>query len=147
MRAIYIRRELLSSLQRRAIAERHPGEPLLVPGWELVAAPPPLNVAKRTTHIHVKAFHGREVLTAQLYFPDDLIDGLYASVEPYKSHRLLTAPGLDRSYGRIRNGDDLFFKDSKAQPMTVTRVKGVLVANAMIAMASQGNRGLSTLFR
>lgn len=63
----------------------------------------PVVAARRTTHIHVKAFHGRQVLTAQLYFPDKLIDDLYTSVEPYKSHQLLTAPGLTRSYERIRN--------------------------------------------
>jgi protocatechuate 3,4-dioxygenase beta subunit len=119
----------------------------IVPGWELVAAAPPVNVAIRTTHIHVKAFHSRTVLTAQLYFPDELIDGLYASVEPYKSHRVMTAPGLTRSYERIRNSADMFYVESKAQPVTVTRENGVLVAKAMIGMNSQGNRGFKSLFR
>ncbi len=53
----------------------------------------------RTTHVHVKGFHEREVLTTQLFFPDELIDGLYGDVEPCKSHRLMTAPGLSRSCG------------------------------------------------
>ena len=119
----------------------------IVPGWEIVPAAAPVIVAKRTTHIHVKAFHGRSVLSAQLYFPDEVIDQLYASVEPYKSHRLLTAPGLTQSYERIRNHDDLFFGDSKSQPMTITRENGVLVAKATIGMASTGNRGFTTLFR
>jgi protocatechuate 3,4-dioxygenase beta subunit len=119
----------------------------IVPGWEIVAAPPPIIAARRTTHIHVKAFHEREVLTAQLYFPDELIDGLYANTEPYKSHRLLTAPGLTRSYERMRNGEDLFYNSSRSQPMTVTREKGVLVAKATLGVASQGNRGFQNLFR
>ena len=38
--------------------------------------------AKRITHIHVKIYTGREVHTAQLFFPDTLIDGFYADVEP-----------------------------------------------------------------
>lgn len=119
----------------------------IVPGWEIVAAPPPVLAALRTTHIHVKAFHEREVLTAQLYFPDDLIDELYANTEPYESHRLMTAPGIARPYERIRNTEDMFYTGSRSQPMTVTREKGVLVAKATIGVASQGNRGLKNLFR
>ena len=118
-----------------------------MPGWEIVAAAAPVIAALRTTHIHVKAFHGREVLTVQLYLPDELIDGLYATAEPYKSHRLLTAPGLTRSYERIRNNDDMFYLASQSQPMTVTREKGVLVAKAVLGIASQGNRGFKNLFR
>ncbi|MEJ1962693.1 MAG: hypothetical protein WDO56_14570 [Gammaproteobacteria bacterium] len=119
----------------------------IVPGWEIVAAAAPVIVALRTTHIHVKAFHGREVLTVQLYLPDELTDGLYVNAEPYKSHRLLTAPGLTRSYERIRNKDDPFYLASKSQPMTVTREKGVLVAKAVLGIASLGNRGFKNLFR
>lgn len=119
----------------------------IVPGWEIVAAAPPVGVAKRTTHIHLKAFHEREVLTTQLFFPDPLIDQLYADVEPYKSHRRLTAPGLDRAYERIRNGEDRFYTEARAQPMTVERVNGVLVAKATIGVISQGDRGFKTLFR
>jgi protocatechuate 3,4-dioxygenase beta subunit len=119
----------------------------IVPGWEIVAAAPPIIAARRTTHVHVKVFHGREVLTAQLFLPDELIDELYANVEPYKSHRMLTAPGLTRSYERVRNTEDNFYNSSKAQPMTVTREKGLLVAKATIGMASQGNRGFKNFFR
>jgi protocatechuate 3,4-dioxygenase beta subunit len=119
----------------------------IVPGWEIVAAPAPVIAARRTTHIHVKAFHDREVMTTQLYLPDPLIDQLYADVEPYRSHRLLTAPGLDRPYERIRNGEDRFYNEAKAQPMTVERVNGVLVAKAVIGVVSQGDRGFRTLFR
>ena len=119
----------------------------IVPGWEIVAAAAPVLVAKRTTHIHVKAFHGREVLTAQLYFPDPLLDQLYGETEPYKSHRMLTAPGLDRAYERIRNRDDLFFQQAKAEPMAVGRVNGVLTAKATIGMANPDNRPFAPLFR
>jgi protocatechuate 3,4-dioxygenase beta subunit len=119
----------------------------IVPGWEIVAAAPPVKVAMRTTHIHVKAFHEREVLTTQLYLPDPLIDQLYADVEPYKSHRFLNAPGLDHAYERIRNGQDRFFNEAKAQPMTVERVNGVLVAKATLGVISQGERGFRTLWR
>jgi protocatechuate 3,4-dioxygenase beta subunit len=119
----------------------------IVPGWEVAAAAAPVLVARRTTHIHVKAFHEREVLTTQLYFPDPVIDQLYAEAEPYRSHRLLTAPGLDRAYERIRNGEDIFYNRAKAEPMTVERVNGVLVAKATIGVISQGDRGFDTLFR
>jgi len=95
----------------------------------------------------VKVFHGREVLTAQLYFPDRLTDELYANTEPYKSHRRLTAPGLTRSYERMRNAEDIFYTSSQSQPMTVTREKGVLLAKATLGMASQGNRGFRNYFR
>lgn len=119
----------------------------IVPGWEIVAAADPVRVAMRTTHIHVKAFHEREVLTAQLFFPDPLIDALYADVEPYKSHRMLMAPGLDRPHERIRNSEDIFYNQSQAQPMTVEQVNGVYVAKVTIGVLSQGDRGLKTLFR
>jgi protocatechuate 3,4-dioxygenase beta subunit len=119
----------------------------VVPGWEIVAAAAPVGAALRTTHVHVKVFHGREVLTAQLFFPDELINELYASVEPYKSHQLLTAPGLTRSYERIRNAEDMFYVESKSQPMRVTREKGMLVARATIGMWTQGNRGFRNFFR
>ena len=119
----------------------------IVPGWEIVAAAPPLMVARRTTHIHVKAYHGRDVLTTQLFLPDALLDELYATTEPYKSHATLTAPGLDRAYGRIRNTEDLFFNTSRATPMTVERVNGVITARATIGVISGGNRDIPTLFR
>lgn len=119
----------------------------IVPGWEVVAAAPPLLVAERATHIHVKAFHGRDVLTTQLFLPDPLIDQLYADTEPYRSHRLLTAPGLDRPYERIRNAQDPFFNQAKAQPMTVERVNGVLTAKAVLAVIGQPDRGFRTLWR
>jgi len=65
----------------------------IVPGWEVVAAAPPLMVAQRATHIHVKAFHEHEVLTTQLVLPDPLLNQIYADTEPYKSHRFLNALG------------------------------------------------------
>jgi len=109
----------------------------IVPGWEVIAMPPPVIVGARTTHIHVKAYHGRDVLTAQLYFPDPLLDHLFAEVEPYKSHRLMTAPGLPRSYERVRNAQDGIFLADKSTPMAIERVNGVLTAKATIGMLSQ----------
>jgi protocatechuate 3,4-dioxygenase beta subunit len=119
----------------------------LVPGWEIMAAPPPLHVALRTTHVHVKVFHEREVLTTQLFFPDALLDDLYANVEPYKSHRAMTAPGLSRPDERIANGKDRFYLESNSQPVSVAREHGVLVAKATIGVMSQGNLGIKPLFR
>lgn len=119
----------------------------VVPGWEIVAAAPPVLVARRTTHIHVKVFHERQLLTTQLFFPDPLIDQLYADMEPYKSHVTLTAPGLDRSYPRIRNGEDRFFNEMAAKPMTVERINGVLTATAVLGLMAQGNRGFAPYFR
>jgi protocatechuate 3,4-dioxygenase beta subunit len=119
----------------------------IVPGWEVIALPPPAIVGARTNHIHVKVYHGRDVLTAQLYFPDPLLDHLFAEVEPYKSHTRMTAPGLPRFYERVRNDKDGLFLADKSTPMPVERVNGVLTAKATIGMISQGNRGQATLFR
>lgn len=125
----------------------------IVPGWEMVAAhpgvagAPAVVAARRTTHIHVKAFHDREVLTTQLFFPDSFLDQLYADVEPYKSHKLLTAPGLDRPYPRIHNTEDRFYAEAKAQPMQVEKVNGVVVAKATLGVLSQGDRGFRSLWR
>lgn len=125
----------------------------IVPGWEIVAGrlasagAPAIIPASRTTHIHVKAFYEREVLTTQLFLPDSLLDQLYAEVEPYKSHVLMTAPGLDRTYARIKNGEDAFFAESKAKPMTLERVNGVLTAKVTLGVLSQGQQGFRTLFR
>jgi protocatechuate 3,4-dioxygenase beta subunit len=119
----------------------------IVPGWEIVAAAPPIGVARRTTHIHVKAYYGRNVLTSQLFFPDALIDGLYADREPYKSYAMLTAPGLDRAYPRIRNGEDPFFTSSQSTPMTVERANGMLTAKATIGVLGADSRNFRTLFR
>ena len=46
-----------------------------------------------------------------------------------------------------RRAVDRFYNEAKAQPMTVERVNGVLVAKAVIGVISQGNRGFRTLFR
>ena len=84
----------------------------IVPGWEVVASAPglpgapPVMPFPRPTHIHIKAFHDREVVTTQLFFEDSLMDQIFAEVEPYKSHRIMTAPRLDRPVSRVRNTDD-----------------------------------------
>ena len=124
----------------------------IVPGWEIVAGRlggPKAAVfpASRTTHIHVKAFYEREVLTTQLFLPDSLLDQLYAEVEPYKSHGVMTAPGLDRTYARIKNGADPFFAESKAKPLTLERINGVITAKVTLGVLSQDLQGVRTLFR
>ena len=124
----------------------------IVPGWEIVAGRlggPKAAVfpASRTTHIHVKAFYEREVLTTQLFLPDSLLDQLYAEVEPYKSHGVMTAPGLDRTYARIKNGADPFYAESKAKPLTLERINGVLTAKVTLGVLSQDLQGVRTLFR
>ena len=125
----------------------------IVPGWEIVAAAPgvpgapPVVPFLRTAHIHVKAFYDREVITTQLFFDDSLLDQIFAEVEPYKSHRVITVPRLDRPVARIRNTEDFVFKATKAQPMAVQRVDGVLVAKATLGVLSLGDRGFRTLFR
>lgn len=60
---------------------------------------------------------------------------------------MLTAPGLGRAYRRIRNREDPFFNTSRATPMTVERVNGVLTARATIGVISGGNRDIPPLFR
>ncbi len=120
----------------------------VVPGWELVPAPEPLKVVRRTTHIHVKVFHERQVVTTQLYLPDPLMDELYSGTEPYKSHRKMTAPGLDRYYERIRNADDLNFPVDQARPMQIERSSKGLFAKTIIGFAgSMGNRGFPSRWR
>jgi protocatechuate 3,4-dioxygenase beta subunit len=119
----------------------------IVPGWEIIAAAPPVIVSRRTTHIHVKAYHGRDVLTTQLFFADALTDQLYSTTEPYRSHAMLTAPGLDRAYPRIRNDQDPFFPKSGSTPMTVERINGVLTAKATIGVMGGGRPGMRPLFR
>jgi hypothetical protein len=60
---------------------------------------------------------------------------------------MLTAPGLDRAYSRIRNGEDFFFTRSRATPMIVERLNGVLTARATIGVISEGDRHIRSLFR
>lgn len=118
----------------------------VVPGWELVKAPAPIDVAVRTTHIHLKVFHGHKVATAQLYFPDDFLDQLYASTDPYRAHRQMTAPGLNRMVDRIRNAADPLFAGEKA--MSLEKQADVVVASATIGLVTMGNTpGAKTLFR
>jgi protocatechuate 3,4-dioxygenase beta subunit len=118
----------------------------VVPGWELVKAPPPLNVVVRTTHIHLKVFHEHKVTTVQLYFPDDFLDLLYASTDPYRTHRQMTAPGLNRMVDRIRNGEDPLFGGE--HPMPVEKQGDVIVARATIGLVTMGTTpGARTLFR
>lgn len=118
----------------------------IVPGWEAVAAPPPVNWATRTTHIHVKICREWQVFDTQLYFPDELIDGLYADVEPYRSHSTPRVPGSDRELSRMRNVDDQGCVLSNSQPMSVEREGGRLSASATIGTLAMGNRRVATPF-
>jgi protocatechuate 3,4-dioxygenase beta subunit len=124
----------------------------VVPGWEVIAAPPPNNFVARTTHIHVKVFHEWQVFDTQLYFPDALIDELYANAEPYRSFSVVTAPGSDQQIARIRNSEDGVYSGfdesvSQQAPMEIERVDGRLVANATIGWLGAVNRGMPPLFR
>ncbi|MEP7312985.1 MAG: hypothetical protein ABI859_10405, partial [Pseudomonadota bacterium] len=120
----------------------------VVPGWELVKAPPPINVGVRATHIHVKVFNDHKVATTQLYFADEFLEQLYKEVDPYRAHRQMTVPELKgRMVDRIRNGDDPVFNMDMSKPLAVERKGDVLVAEATIGVATIGNMGTKTLFR
>jgi protocatechuate 3,4-dioxygenase beta subunit len=119
----------------------------ILPGWELVPLPVPPYVFRRTTHIHVKVFKDHSVATTQLYFPDPFLDSVYADTEPYRSHGMLTAPGLDHPYPRIHNVDDVVFKADQSQPMTVEHQGGLLVAKALIGIQAGATPGVSSLWR
>jgi protocatechuate 3,4-dioxygenase beta subunit len=119
----------------------------VVPGWEIVAVPPPENVFLRTTHIHVKIFREHKVATTQLYLPDEFLDELYASVDPYRKHRQMTAPGLGRYFDRIRNGQDAIFNDEKSKPLEIRREGAGIFAHATIGIVASGSHGVRSLFR
>ncbi len=119
----------------------------VVPGWELVSLPPPTNVVIRATHIHVKLFQDEKVLTTQLYLPDRFLDMLYASVDPYRTHRLMTAPGLGRPVRRIHNGEDKIFVLDRSKPLRIRSEGTGIFAEATIGVVTLGSRGLPSLFR
>lgn len=119
----------------------------VVPGWELVTVPAPRNVILRTTHIHVKVFHESQITTTQLYFEDAFLDELYTSVDPYMTHRQMTAPGAGRSWDRIRNGEDPIFIGDGSTPMPIRREGGGVFAEATIGLLTLGSRGAPPLFR
>ena len=119
----------------------------VVPGWELLARAPPAKAVVRATHIHVKVFHENKVLTTQLYLPDDFLDGLYASVDPYRSHRTMTAPGMENSVQRKRNVDDGAFVRDQSKPLEVHREGNGIVAQATIGVVTLGSLGVRSLFR
>lgn len=119
----------------------------LVPGWELVAVPRPSQAFVRTTHIHVKVFQERKIVTTQLYLPDPFLDELYAGAAPYRSHRQMKVPGLDRSFDRIRNVQDVIFQNDHSRPMGIKREKNGIFAQATIGVMSMGALGYDSLFR
>jgi protocatechuate 3,4-dioxygenase beta subunit len=119
----------------------------VVPGWELVTAPAPQNVVLRATHIHVKVFHESKIATTQLYFPDEFLDELYASVDPYQKHRQMTAPGAGRNYDRIRNGQDNLFLADQSKPLSIQRQGDSISALATVGLVSMGTQGIAPRFR
>jgi protocatechuate 3,4-dioxygenase beta subunit len=119
----------------------------VVPGWEMVTAPAPKNVVLRTTHIHIKVFHEHKITTAQLFFPDEFLDGLYASTDPYTKHRQMTAPGAGRNYDRIRNTQDDIFVNDHSKPMPIRREGNMVIAQATIGLVTMGTQGMAPLFR
>lgn len=119
----------------------------IVPGWELVPAPVPSGAAVRATHIHVKVFKGHTVTTTELFLPDRFLDDLYASTTPYRDHRSMTAPGLTRSYDRIRNVDDGLFVMDHPKPLAIRQKSGVVHATALIGLTAMTGEGVSPLWR
>ena len=119
----------------------------VVPGWELVTAPPPQNVVLRATHIHVKVFHESKIATTQLYFPDEFLDQLYASVDPYQTHRQMTAPGAGRNYDRIRNTADGLFLADQSKPMAIQKQGDGVIAQATVGLVTMGTQGIAPRFR
>ena len=119
----------------------------VVPGWELVGVLPPRNVVVRATHIHVKVFHENKVVTTQLYLPDELMDELYTSADPYRTHRQMTAPGVGHPVERISNHQDRTFLVDQSKPMEIRRTSDGILAQATIGIATLGSRGLPSLFR
>jgi protocatechuate 3,4-dioxygenase beta subunit len=119
----------------------------IVPGWELVSVRPPQNAVVRTTHIHVKVFHDRQVATTQLYFPDEYLDELYQNVDPYRTHRKMTAPGASGEFDRLRNTQDSAFLIDQSRPMQIQRVSGGIAAEATVGLVTLGSRGFAPLFR
>lgn len=119
----------------------------IVPGWYIGVMPPPVNVIARTPHVHVKVFHDYKVSTTQLYFPDPFLEEVYANVEPYAAHRLLTLPGHARRYERIRNTEDGTFIADKSDPMRIEREGDGVFAAATIGIVTLGSKGISPLFR
>lgn len=120
----------------------------VVPGWEIVPAPSPANAIRRTNHIHVKVFHEWQVVATQIYLPDAFLDDLYRNEEPYKSHRFMKVPGLDRHYERVRNPEDMNFSADRARPLRIERTSTGLYAKTVIGIGgSMGNRGLPSRWK
>lgn len=119
----------------------------VMPGWELVSVPPPANAVLRATHIHVKVFQDYKIAATQLYFPDEYLDELYNTVEPYRRHQRMTAPGASGDFGRIRNTQDTAFLADRSKPMEIKRHDDGIFAEATIGIVTLGAKGVAPLFR
>ena len=113
----------------------------IVPGWYVGPFAPPLDIAPRTSHIHVKVFHEYKIATAQLYFADDYLDELYANVEPYASKRSLSFRG--QTYQRIRNTEDSVFTIVPSAPTKIVRENDGVFAPATIGIVTIGSNGVT----
>lgn len=52
--------------------------------WSLSRPFTPAGIAGRTTHIHFKVFLDEtNILTGQMFFPDEISDEIHAGFEPY----------------------------------------------------------------
>jgi protocatechuate 3,4-dioxygenase beta subunit len=113
----------------------------VMPGWEIGR-----NVA-RATHVHVKVFHENKIVTAQLYFPNEFLDRLYTTVEPYRRHQQMKAPGTERLVNRLRNEEDGPFLADQSTPMPLELGSNVVTAEAVIGVTTLGSLGVAPLFR
>lgn len=122
----------------------------VVPGWYVGPLPGP-GVAvyvPRTPHIHVKVYNESKVVTTQLYFPDTLLDRLYAEVAPYSGRRRLTSPGQAEPLDRISNAQDSVFAADASAPMAIEREgDGVFAAATVGVMTLTLHSAQPSLFR
>jgi protocatechuate 3,4-dioxygenase beta subunit len=82
----------------------------------------------RTTHIHFKVFLSEtEVLTGQLFFPDEVSSEVYASVAPYN------ARGEERD--TFNDGDRIAQQATSASVATVEEASGGYLAQLIIGIA------------
>ena len=87
----------------------------------------------RTPHIHFKVFlDATNLVTGQLYFPDDLSARIYAGVAPYN----------DRKAKRdiVRNEEDFIFEDQGGAEtlVSVTEEGGSYLASLVIGVDRAG---------
>lgn len=105
----------------------------IVPGWYVTGG------VARAPHIHMKVFHEYKITTAQLSFPDDLIDEIYATEQPYAAHR--SEVSGQQTYQRIPNSEDIVFDMGFSAPMTIARENKGVFAAATVGIITMGVNG------